>query len=153
MPRHSQILAGALAILLLSSPALASKFYRWVDDKGVTHYTQTPPPEGTSAREVRTHGPSSDQEQELEQLQERRQQTEEERRRAAQQAAEQQRIQQQPDQVQQERCAQHRKNLEELRNRPVVRSTDPVTGETKVVDAAERERLINQTLEALKLCD
>lgn len=30
--------------LLASFPASAEKFYKWVDDAGSTHYTQTPPP-------------------------------------------------------------------------------------------------------------
>lgn len=30
--------------LLASFPAAAEKYYKWVDDKGSTHYTQTPPP-------------------------------------------------------------------------------------------------------------
>ncbi len=30
--------------LLASFPAAAEKYYKWVDDAGSTHYTQTPPP-------------------------------------------------------------------------------------------------------------
>lgn len=34
-----------LTLLLVSPPALAAtKFYRWTDDQGVTHYTAEPPP-------------------------------------------------------------------------------------------------------------
>lgn len=32
-----------MAVLLLSAPSMA-KIYKWVDESGTTHYTQTPPP-------------------------------------------------------------------------------------------------------------
>lgn len=38
-----------LAILLLPVNLMASEFYQWVDDEGVTHYTQTPPPSQVGA--------------------------------------------------------------------------------------------------------
>jgi hypothetical protein len=150
----ARILSIALTAALLSSPALASKFYRWVDENGVTHYTQTPPPEGTQRREVRTRSDaSSDQAQELERLQQQRQQADEDRRRESARQAEQVREKSEPDAVAKERCETHRKNLDELRNRPVVRTTDPATGEVITLDEAERERMIQQTLNALKLCE
>ena len=35
----------ALAALLASGPAAGGKLYKWVDEKGEVHYTDTPPPE------------------------------------------------------------------------------------------------------------
>lgn len=37
---------------LLASPATDAQVYRWTDENGVTHFSQTPPPEGQEA-EVR----------------------------------------------------------------------------------------------------
>jgi len=37
------LLAGVLALAPVASEA---RLYKWVDDKGVTHYTETPPPDG-----------------------------------------------------------------------------------------------------------
>jgi hypothetical protein len=41
-----------LAIALLASPVLAQQVYSWKDAKGVTHYSDSPPPE--SATKART---------------------------------------------------------------------------------------------------
>jgi hypothetical protein len=52
----SAVPAAALACALaLALPAGAESVYKWVDDKGVTHFSQTPP-DGTDAQrlEVRT---------------------------------------------------------------------------------------------------
>lgn len=142
-----------LSALLLSTPALAAKFYRWTDDNGVTHYTQNPPAENVQSKEVRILGPSSDQEAEVEQLQQQRQQAEAARQKQTKQQAEELKVKEAPDQATQERCEQHRKNLDELRNRAVVRSTDPDSGEVITLDAEARQKMIDETLEALKLCD
>ncbi|MDR6991886.1 DUF4124 domain-containing protein [Luteimonas sp. 3794] len=37
----------ALALLLAAAPLAASEVYSWKDARGVTHYSQTPPPAGT----------------------------------------------------------------------------------------------------------
>lgn len=38
-----------LSIFLLPTSLMASEFYQWVDEEGVTHYTQTPPPSQIAA--------------------------------------------------------------------------------------------------------
>lgn len=40
--------AAALALLLCAYPASAAQLYKWVDERGITHYSDQPPP--TSAR-------------------------------------------------------------------------------------------------------
>jgi hypothetical protein len=48
MPHVATRRALSLAALLLATAAAhAQPLYKWVDEKGVTQYTQTPPPEGT----------------------------------------------------------------------------------------------------------
>ena len=37
----------ALALLAVALPAAADEVYSWKDARGVTHYSQTPPPPGT----------------------------------------------------------------------------------------------------------
>jgi type IV secretory pathway VirB10-like protein len=39
------------AFLALALPAGAA-MYKWVDEKGVTHYSETPPPEGTQSKKI-----------------------------------------------------------------------------------------------------
>lgn len=50
--------AGLFALAFaLSSVSLADEFYKWVDENGVTHYTQTPPKEpGVSSQKIRASG-------------------------------------------------------------------------------------------------
>lgn len=152
MIRPARIVTTLIIGALVCGAATAAKFYRWTDENGVTHYTQTPPPEGVQSKEVRTLGPSSDQDAELERLQQQRQQAEAARQQQAKQQAEAEKEAKTPDQATQERCEQHRKNLEELRNRPVVRTTDPGTGEVITLDDEDRQKMILETEEALKLC-
>lgn len=46
-------LASLLALALGVPAAEAAKFYKWTDDKGVTHYTVEPPPAGAKSSQVR----------------------------------------------------------------------------------------------------
>ena len=39
------------SLLLVSSAVSASQLYQWVDEEGVTHYTQTPPPSYVNAEQ------------------------------------------------------------------------------------------------------
>lgn len=154
MSRSTPLLLTLIAGLVLTSPALAERFYRWTDDKGVTHFSQSPPPEGVEAKEVRTrNSASSDQEEAIQDLQQRRQAAAEQRQRAAQQQQEAARETAEPDAVRQERCELHRKNLEELRNRPIIRTEDPATGEVITLDEEARQKAIRDAEEALKLCN
>jgi hypothetical protein len=43
----------ALLPLLAMQPSHAEHFYKWVDDAGATHYTQTPPPQKKAAKDVK----------------------------------------------------------------------------------------------------
>jgi Domain of unknown function (DUF4124) len=38
-----------LAVLLIAAPVAAQQIYRWIDEKGTTHYSQDPPPAGVKA--------------------------------------------------------------------------------------------------------
>lgn len=147
------VLPGALLIgaLLSANGALAAgTFYKWVDADGVTHYTEAPPPGQGEAEQVRTwNSASSDQESALQRLEQRRADAA----KAREQAAREQRAKEQPEQVATERCDEHRKNLETLRNKPVVRVQSPETGELRTLDAEERGAMIADTEAALDQCE
>ena len=57
------------------------------------------------------------------------------------------------DAVAQERCEQHRKNLETLANKPTVRRKNPETGEMEVIDQDKREAILEKTRKALERCE
>ena len=44
----------ALCLALAISPLAAQTVYQWKDAKGVTHYSDLPPPKGATRREVQT---------------------------------------------------------------------------------------------------
>lgn len=44
----------ALCLALAISPLAAQTVYQWKDARGVTHYSDSPPPKGATRREVRT---------------------------------------------------------------------------------------------------
>ena len=146
------LLLGSL-LLILASASSAAKFYKWVDDQGVTHYGANPP-QGTTSSEVNTRAnASSDQDRALESLQEKRDKAEKEREKADQAAEEARREKTEPDAVQQERCEQYRKNLDILINKPTVRQENPETGEMEVIDQDKREAILEKTRKALERCE
>ena len=150
MTKFSLLLGSAL--LILASASSAAKFYKWVDDQGVTHYGANPP-QGTTSSEVNTRAnASSDQDRALESLQEKRDKAEKEREKAEKAAEEARREKTEPDAVQQERCEQYRKNLDILINKPTVRQENPETGEMEVLDQEARNKMIVETQEALNQC-
>ncbi len=141
----------ALVLLNAAAPAMADKYYKWVDDNGVTHYGTEPPATG-APESVRTYGPSSDQGKEIKALQNQREAAARAREQAEEQAREAERIAKEPKAVAKERCEEHRKNLDTLQNKPVVRVENPQTGELEVIDQARRDQMIETTRAALKNC-
>ncbi|MFV5490420.1 DUF4124 domain-containing protein [Acinetobacter sp. ASP199] len=51
------ILTSTLLLSFVSGNTMADQYYKWVDAKGVTHYTKTPPPKNAKkAGKVETYG-------------------------------------------------------------------------------------------------
>ncbi|MZR61374.1 DUF4124 domain-containing protein [Alcanivorax sp. DP30] len=151
MSRFSLFLS--LALLALASPGMAEKFYKWVDENGVTHYG-TQAPNGTQASEINTRtNASSSQGDAIEALNARRQAEARKREKTEQAATESKRAAENPTEVTKERCEEHKKNLETLQNSPVVRTENPDTGKLEVIDQERREKMIEEAREALELCD
>lgn len=152
--QHLALLASTLLVLLAGHASAGNAFYKWTDKDGVTHYSESPPPDGVSGTEVRTRDTaSSDQEKALERLQERREAADKARSAAAKRESEAAREKAEPEAVAKERCEQYRKNLEVLRTKPVVRSRDPETGEETVLDTEQRETMIKEAEEVLRNCE
>jgi len=60
MPSRTIRLSVGLAALLLALPAFAGKVYQWKDAKGVTHYSDSPPPaqKGVQNRQLKDTAPA-----------------------------------------------------------------------------------------------
>ncbi len=145
------LLAGA--VLALAMPALGAKFYKWVDEDGVTHYDTKPPAGQPASEEVRTyHSASSDQDEAIKRLEERRAAEAQAEETAQQRREEQRQEQEKPRRVSEERCAKHRENLRILESKPIVRVENPETGEMEVIDQTRRERMLEKTREAVEMC-
>ena len=54
--------AVAMALLLVAAPGLAQqqRVYQWKDAQGVTHYTDTPPTQSHSSRDINNRGSAPD---------------------------------------------------------------------------------------------
>jgi hypothetical protein len=49
----------ALSLLALLPLCAAAQMYKWVDEKGVTHYSETPPPDGKGGKvDIKPTGPA-----------------------------------------------------------------------------------------------
>lgn len=155
MTTKQLFLLVAVGLLVSAGQSHAGKFYKWVDSDGVTHYTQSPPPDGTEGEEVKTRRTaSSDAEQARESLQKDRAAQLKQLQDADKKATEAPQEESKPEDKSEflERCKQHRENLKALRERAQLRTEDPETGELVPLDDEGREALIKQTEDALKGC-
>lgn len=128
-------LLSALCLALLLSPAsYAGKFYKWVDNEGVTHYGESPPDTETAAVVNVKTGASSDQKQAIEQL--------EAKRKAAQEASnatqddEESEIEKENRKIMENNCKIQRQNLSQLKANRRIKVTDD-NGEIRYLDDEE----------------
>lgn len=106
-------LCGLAVGLALAAPLQADEIYKWVDEDGVTHYSQQPPPSGDAARVGVDKRPDEEVERERQEMQETGEQLEaqrEERREADQQARKEAGEREEREQ----RCADLRSSLKKL---------------------------------------
>ena len=155
-----------IPLLLAAPPALGDTIYKWVDDRGVTHYSQTPPT-GKQASKVPIDSPppasstpadkgaSDDWRQRDEEFQKRWK--EKKAAEAQEEARHQSEGRQRP-----ERCRKAREELARLmatkpaiKGRPTVSLFDPETDtEVELMNNAERTQKIEQAEKAVaSLCD
>ena len=123
---HIRILALALAGALLpaaAGSATAGEIYRWVDDEGVTHYTQHPPADRSAERLETEPAPADAPRESLPD-------TEEMRDSAADRIERERLEREEAERLRESRaeraawCPQARQQLEAMRNQPRVRHED-----------------------------
>ena len=113
MVAKTPALFGLALGLALAAPLQADEIYKWVDEEGVTHYSQQPPPSGDADRIGVDTPPEEEIERErreMEKTGERLEAQREERRAAEQQAQENAAEREQREQ----RCAELRSSLKKL---------------------------------------
>jgi uncharacterized protein DUF4124 len=53
---NQSFIVMGLVYLMLFSPVLLAKMYKWIDADGNTHYTQSPPPDGIESETIKVPG-------------------------------------------------------------------------------------------------
>lgn len=135
----SAIFAGAL---VTAFSAQGAKFYKWVDDNGVTHYGESPPDTDTAVQINVKSGASSDQQKAIENLEAKRKAAQEQKEKdaTADPAAE---IEARNKEIMQRNCETQRQNLGQLRaNRRVKETTE--SGEVRYLSEEEISKRIEQ---------
>lgn len=143
-----------LLLFFLAMAAVGATIYKWVDEKGVTHYSETPPP-NQKAREIQTPPPSpatagagspktwQEKEQEFQKRRVERedaQKREEEQKAAAKREA----------LARKQRCILARQNLHTLQiQRPVYQINEK--GEREYVDDTKREAEIERMKKEIEI--
>lgn len=146
--RRLLVLMILLGALLSANSLQAAKFYKWMDDKGTTHYGTNPPDMDTAVEVNVKSGASSDQQKAIDNL--------ESQRVAAKQAKEKA---SQPDpqadyeahnrEIMKKNCEIQKQNLGQLQANRRVKETDE-KGEVRYLDEKEIENRIKEVQDYLK---
>ena len=147
--RMALLLIGLLAV---PSALVAQDAYKWVDDEGVTHYGQNPPPD-VDAVPVGTDEPP---EEEVERARERMQETEE---RLEQSRKERLEAQREADEEaekrarQQKRCEQLRQALKTLTENRNLLKSDGEGGTARMTEEERQERVAKRRRQIEEECE
>jgi hypothetical protein len=135
------------SLLCMATPAMA-KLYKWVDENGVTQYTQTPPPKGDFSQVKAPPKPAVDPQRaqdrmeiRLDAFQQRRDEAAKSKAEAAKKATERR--------EKAAKCEKARKNLTFLQSHARVRVTDE-EGKATQLPEEQRQARIKQANEAIK---
>ena len=135
-----------LSLLLGSGTALAAKYYKWVDENGVTHYSAQPPAAGKGeVIKVQSGGSSDNKEAAMKRLEERRDKLEQKKLSEKEQAAqaEAERLNKEATEKQ---CEQFRKNLTVMTQNSRVKLLG-ADGEARMLPEEERQERIKTAKE------
>ncbi len=142
--------ALAIAFTFSTGSSLAAKYYKWVDENGVTHYSAQPPAAGEGEVIKVKSGASSDKDQAMKRLEERREKLQQD---AENRANPEKDLQAEADRLNKEavqkRCENTRKNLKIMTESARVRELGP-DGEGRVLPEEERQKRITEAQEFIK---
>ncbi|MDX1695740.1 MAG: DUF4124 domain-containing protein [Ketobacteraceae bacterium] len=137
-----------LSLCLGTGSALAAKYYKWVDEDGVTHYSAQPPAAGKGEVIKVQSGASSDKDAAMKRLEERRTKLEQNNRSEDEKAAqaEAERLNREANQKQ---CEQYQKNLTIMTQNPRVKLIG-ADGEARMLPEEERQERMKKAREFIK---
>jgi hypothetical protein len=152
MPRRLlQTISLAVITVLLQSPVFAD-IYKWIDDSGEVHYTQTPPPGGIAAQNIQGAPPHAEPTQAIDGEQQKLQQqldAFEERRAEQQKQEELENLGKEVDKIDQENCHAAQTNLANLQQGGIKRYLTP-DGEVIRLTEEDREQRLSEAQEQVK---
>lgn len=147
----TRALCGFALGLVLAVPLQADEIYKWVDEDGVTHYSQQPPPSGDAARVGVDTPPEEEvqrERQEMEETGERLEAQREERRETEEQAREDASEREQREQ----RCADLRSSLEKLTENRRLLVPDGEGGVRRLPEEERQERVTERRRQIEEEC-
>ncbi len=147
--RFSFVFASILLAVGVS-PALAG-MYKWVDEQGITHYSQTPPPSG-KAQQIKPPPTPADSEAAVKRLEAQREEAQKQHE-AKQQDAQESQKNASPQAIREESCRLARQNLGtlETNTRVAIQGAD---GNVKRLSEEERQaRLTEAKKQVEEYCD
>lgn len=148
MIKRPLLTLSALCFVLLVSPATqAGKFYKWVDDSGVTHYGENPPDTETASVVNVKAGASSDQAKEVEKLEAQRQAAKASS--AEAEADPNAEVERRNKEIMAKNCKIQQQNLSQLSANRRVKETDE-NGEVRYLDEKDIEARIAEIKKYIK---
>lgn len=155
MPRMNLFpLTLAVLLALAGGHALAGQYYKWVDEKGVTHYGEKPPANTQAATVKVRDTTSSDAETELQRLDTTRTESANAKQKAEEAAAIKKATELPADERERVKtlCDRHRKNLENLRSGEPVQLRDPA-GKARAMTEEERNAQLRYAESEVQRCE
>lgn len=152
--RYTTIAAVLTMGLVLAGPEAAAEVYKWVDEDGVTHYSQTPPDSDQADRvEVDAPKPPDDEidraQEELEAVAKENEERRKERKKGEKEAAE----EAEKQAYLEKRCAELRSSLEELKNNRRILTSEGEDGTRRMSEEERRKRVAERRKQIDKECN
>ena len=152
--RRLQTAALVIATLLLHAPAIA-QIYKWTDDSGEIHYTQTPPPGGVASQKMQGAPAPAESRETIRQEQQKLQQQldameERHAERENREALEKQR--KKLDEISEKNCITARNNLGKLQQGGIKRYLTPEGEVIRLTDEERQRRLAEAQNQVEKYC-
>jgi flagellar biosynthesis GTPase FlhF len=153
MSVYSKLVSASLTLSLLALSSAYAGMYRWVDEDGVTHYTQTPPINEESTLIEEPKPPTTPSDEAWKKLNKQRSQQQSSRETRAQKKEEQKKLAEEKE-IKEQNCEAARKNLAILQNGPPTRRMKTASGEYVRLTEEDYQQKVDEARDNIKeFCD
>ena len=147
----NKLIVAALLGSMLAAPVMAAQFYKWTDENGATHYSESPPPataKGAKEIKVQTRTPSGSSSA-VENLQKQREATQKSLSEKAKAGAKDTAPAKADKSEYAERCKQYKSNLATMESNGRVSEKDS-KGEKRYLTEEEKNKRMDETRRQIK---